>query len=324
MLGKESRQIGRVMRALKKLRSTFVQLSLLGLLLVSDAQFAHAERKTTFFHTDALGSIVAASDESGALLWRKAYAPFGEQIHTIVEREKLSYTGKEHDKDTGLTYFGARYYDPQLGRFLSVDPVGFNASKPMSFNRYAYANNNPYAYVDPDGRDPERIFGIMMGIVHTKENALRIQQAEFAANNFAAAGGIDAGIALVEAKRAFDRGESVSAAVTAGTTAVISAVATKKKGPYSGRYADGQKAYRTNVPRDSKTTPIPLEDASGPHSRLQRDAQDPGRIYSATEFDAAGNATKRVDFAGRQGDVLPHQHAYDPVTKAFGDKKPLD
>jgi hypothetical protein len=128
----------------------------------------------------------------------------------------------------------------------------------------------------------------------------------------------------VEAKRALDRGEPIGAPVTAGT-AVIGAVATKKNGRYSGRYADGQKAYRTNVPRDPSTnTPIPLEDASGPHSRLQRDAQDPGRTYSATEFDAAGNATKWVDFAGRQGDALPHQHAYDPATKGFGDKKPLD
>ena len=295
------------------------------LLLSVGVQSAHAERKTTYYHMDGLGSVVAASNDAGTLLWRKEYAPFGEQLDSTAEQEKLAYTGKEHDDTTGLTYFGARYYDPQLGRFLSVDPLGFTASKPMSFNPYAYANNNPYAYVDPDGRDPERIFGIMMGIVHSKEDALRIQQAERAANNFTAADGIDTGLALVEAKHALDRGESVKAAVTAATTAVIMAATTKKKGRYSGRYADGQKAYRTNVPRDAKTNaPVPLQDASGPHSRLQRDAQDPGRTYSATEFNAAGEATKRIDFAGRQGDVLPHQHAYDPATKGFGDKQPLD
>ncbi len=45
-----------------------------------------------------------------------------------------------------------RYYDPVIGRFYSNDPVGFTASNPMMFNRYAYANNNPYKYTDPDGK----------------------------------------------------------------------------------------------------------------------------------------------------------------------------
>ncbi len=45
-----------------------------------------------------------------------------------------------------------RYYDPVIGRFYSNDPVGFTADNPMMFNRYAYANNNPYRFTDPDGR----------------------------------------------------------------------------------------------------------------------------------------------------------------------------
>src|SRR5690606_12770128 len=111
----------------------------------------HAERTTTFYHTDGLGSVVAATDQSGAVLWRKDYAPYGEQIDSTPDSESIAYTGKQHDDVTGLTYFGARYYDPEIGRFLSVDPVGFVESNPMSFNRYAYVNNNPYKYVDPDG-----------------------------------------------------------------------------------------------------------------------------------------------------------------------------
>jgi len=121
------------------------------LLLIGGLQLASAERTTTYFHTDGLGSVVAASNESGALLWRKSYAPYGEQIDAQPDDERLSYTGKPHDDATGLTYFGGRYYDPSIGRFTSVDPVHFIESNPMSFNRYAYANNNPYKYVDPDG-----------------------------------------------------------------------------------------------------------------------------------------------------------------------------
>ncbi|MCP4486710.1 MAG: RHS repeat-associated core domain-containing protein [Gammaproteobacteria bacterium] len=63
----------------------------------------------------------------------------------------VSYTGKKHDDTTGLTYFGARYYDPEVGRFMGMDAVGFRVDAPISFNRYAYANDNPYRYIDPDG-----------------------------------------------------------------------------------------------------------------------------------------------------------------------------
>ena len=52
----------------------------------------------------------------------------------------------------------ARYYDPEVGRFYSNDQVGFSTDNPFSFNRYAYADNNPYKFVDPDGKNPLLIF----------------------------------------------------------------------------------------------------------------------------------------------------------------------
>ncbi|MCW0216718.1 MAG: RHS repeat-associated core domain-containing protein, partial [Prosthecobacter sp.] len=53
---------------------------------------------------------------------------------------------------TGLTYMQQRYYDPLIGRFLSVDPVTPYSMSGANFNRYWYANNNPYKFTDPDGR----------------------------------------------------------------------------------------------------------------------------------------------------------------------------
>jgi RHS repeat-associated protein len=76
---------------------------------------AFAARTTTYYHNDGLGSVVAATNEAGAVLWRKDYAPFGEQIDTTPDTERQSYTGKSHDEVTGLTYFGGRYYDPDRG-----------------------------------------------------------------------------------------------------------------------------------------------------------------------------------------------------------------
>jgi RHS repeat-associated protein len=131
-------------------RTTWMRALIATAALIIGSQ-AFAARTTTFYHNDGLGSVVAATNEAGAVLWRKDYAPFGEQIDTTPETERTAYTGKQHDDVTGLTNFGARNFDPEIGRFMSVDPVGFVEDNTMSFNRYLYVNNNPYKYVDPDG-----------------------------------------------------------------------------------------------------------------------------------------------------------------------------
>lgn len=108
----------------------------------------------TYLHNDLLGSPVAATDAKGALIWREDYSPYGERTENSADAaaNRQFYTGKPLDKDTGLSYMNARYYDAHAGRFMAVDPVGFTPDNLHSFNRYAYANNNPYRYVDPDGR----------------------------------------------------------------------------------------------------------------------------------------------------------------------------
>jgi RHS repeat-associated protein len=65
----------------------------------------------------------------------------------------IGFTGKWHDDELQLDYFGARYYDASMGRFVSIDPAAFSQGNLHSFNRYAYANNNPYRFIDPDGRE---------------------------------------------------------------------------------------------------------------------------------------------------------------------------
>lgn len=109
----------------------------------------------TYYVNDALGSPVVAMNQAGDVVWRKAYQPYGKASGKDGGKDgdnRVGYTGHVEDK-SDLVYAGARYYDPTLGRFLSDDPVRFSEKNPMSFNRYAYANNNPYRYVDPDGRD---------------------------------------------------------------------------------------------------------------------------------------------------------------------------
>ncbi|WP_235566496.1 RHS repeat-associated core domain-containing protein, partial [Lysobacter sp. Root667] len=105
---------------------------------------------TKYQHTDALGSPVATTDTAGALIERTNYEPYGSAINKTVDG--IGYTGHVMDGATGLTYMQQRYYDPSIGRFLSVDPVGASGTG-INFNRYKYAANNPYRFIDPDGRE---------------------------------------------------------------------------------------------------------------------------------------------------------------------------
>ena len=105
----------------------------------------------TYYVNDALGSPIATMDSSGTLDWKESYHPYGEsRINASQNEDDIGYTGHQKDSETGLTYMQARYYDPVVGRFYGNDPIGFRDIH--SFNRYAYANNNPYKYIDPDGK----------------------------------------------------------------------------------------------------------------------------------------------------------------------------
>jgi RHS repeat-associated protein len=146
---------------LQALTHAFVALAL----LLGAASTADAAKKTVHFYNDISGSPQMAVDaDSGQVLWKENYKPYGERINnapassTGTGKNTLYFHGKQTEQLNGgvtLFYFGARYYDPAIGRFMAVDPVHFQESSVHSFNRFAYGNNNPYKFRDPDGRSPE-------------------------------------------------------------------------------------------------------------------------------------------------------------------------
>jgi len=141
------------MKMKNKIKNTANKI-LLGLMLAMATQAAWAVETVTYYHNDALGSPVAATDSNGAILWKEDYHPYGSRIRKQnSDTNQAWYTGKHHESDIDLSYFGARWYDPNIGRFMAIDPVGFKEGNIHSHNRYAYANNNPYLFIDPDGRE---------------------------------------------------------------------------------------------------------------------------------------------------------------------------
>jgi RHS repeat-associated protein len=111
-------------------------------------------------HVDHLGSVRLVTNDSGEVVSRHDYFPFGKEVAPSFDYNAKKFTGHERDEATGLDYMFARYYGSSPGRFLSVDPSRRSVEPldPQSWNRYPYAANNPINLVDPDGETPIRYF----------------------------------------------------------------------------------------------------------------------------------------------------------------------
>jgi RHS repeat-associated protein len=153
-------------RARSRGRKLFSSLACAALLFLLPA--SSAAQVVKYYHLDAVGNVRAVTDQSGRVLERHDYLPFGEEwcgsgpCGSSAAGQPKRFTGKERDSETGLDYFGARYYGSKIGRFTTTDPVtDLKASlvNPQKWNKYAYGLNNPFRYVDPDGRQ-EAVAGI--------------------------------------------------------------------------------------------------------------------------------------------------------------------
>jgi len=105
---------------------------------------------TSFYNADGLGSATSISNAAGALTQTYTFNAFGNLTTSSGSLSNpFQYTGREFDSETGLLYLRARYYDPAKGRFISEDPLQFEAGS----NFYIYSGENPVGRVDPFGFD---------------------------------------------------------------------------------------------------------------------------------------------------------------------------
>lgn len=104
----------------------------------------------SYFLADHLGTTRGLTDSSGSVSSTLNYDSFGNVVNGAAST-RYTYTGRELDLETGLMYYRARWYDPQQGRFVSEDPIGFSGG----INFYAYVENSPLRFSDPSGLCPQ-------------------------------------------------------------------------------------------------------------------------------------------------------------------------
>ena len=122
-----------------------------GLALVSTVDAAGDEQ---FYLFDVLGSVSELTSQAGTIVEGMQYDAFGNVIQSFDGGSSpVEFTGQLADPDTGLDYFGARYYDPATGTFITQDNEMGDEGVPISLDRYLYALDNPLKYIDPTGHD---------------------------------------------------------------------------------------------------------------------------------------------------------------------------
>ncbi len=127
--------------------------------LLSGASFSGGSSDQVWFLTDELGTARGALDNSGAWVDQTNYDAYGNRMtlegspqvvgNSLLDR--YGFQGEEVDNLSGLVYYGARFYDPEVGRWLSQDPVRGQAASPLTRNRYLFTRNNPINRGDVDG-----------------------------------------------------------------------------------------------------------------------------------------------------------------------------
>jgi len=127
------------------------------------------ERNLYFYHADNLGSSNYVTDGNGQLYEHLEYFPFGEtwvQESSNTQRAPYLFTSKELDEETGLYYYGARYYDPRTSVWESPDPalpaylsgkLNGGVFNPANLSMYTYAMDNPVKFTDPTGMSSEAL-----------------------------------------------------------------------------------------------------------------------------------------------------------------------
>ena len=254
------------------------------------------EKDSYFFHPDHVGSSRFITDADGAIFQHLEYFPFGEiWIEESTNRQRTPYlfAGNELDEETGLTYFGGRYYEPRTSLWISADPVmdqyldGYHLGGVYNWRNlsvYGYAYQNPLKYTDINGNVVDSAwdaFEIGLGVADAIDNA---QQGSF----FSAALGAS-GVSV----DAFDTGTGI----------------VKGQAPSYKDYKKAVEDRRKAIAEKKKELAAQAAAAKSNDNGGSESATDTGRARSATvgsngrDGEGSGTANNRLSLRGDQSSI---------------------
>ena len=221
----------------------------LGKALIARREQGSSGTTTTYLTGDVLGSVVAETNASAAVTERTRYQPFGTPM---IPRSGPGYTGHVMDR-SGLIYMQGRYYDPDVGRFLGMDPVAPSLADGGDFNRYAYARNNPYRYTDSTGQYVETAWDVVNVAIGVRSFGANVAEGNWGAAALDAVGVVVDGLAVAAplpggAGTAIHMARAADAVVDAERAADTAATAAKALPALRSQYVADVNALATRVP----------------------------------------------------------------------------
>lgn len=245
---------------------------------------------------------------SGKVTFENSCDAFGKGL---TEEIPYAYAGKRYDGSSGLVYFGKRFYDPNLGRWLIPDPLGAVDHS----NLYQYVFNNPFKYYDPNG---ESLGGYLLGV------------GEMLLGGTIVAGGFALEVVTVG-------GFTFGLGVTTSTGMALMGLGLATTSYHAQDIKVPNISWKnTNVYAPDRPLPltedgIPIPETDVPHTQLGTRDGSKGKYPQAREFGKDGKPMKGIDFTdhGRPWDhPNPHEHPYEPNptggTPGRGNAKPLE
>jgi RHS repeat-associated protein len=232
---------------------------------------------TLYYHGDQIGSARVMTDANGYLVWQATYLPYGGEFNPEPTNNHYKFTGKERDPESGLDYFGARYYKSAFGRFMTPD---WSASatavpyaefgEPQSLNLYSYVRNSPVERVDKDGHccdewwQQQMIIGALKEAYNVPTDALNRVMA--IGMGLTGAGGSE-----IPQLPLFEMDNGAQELGAGGVDVIIATEATTAEEPTSGTATDGAEIGSTEGAEQTNKKNTPTE----PYNREQHYGRTP-------------------------------------------------